>query len=494
MSGKPRHIVFAWPNPSYLRFFEGVVTALRARGHRVTIARWADGRDAAALARAGTLAALEQVPAADPAWRPFHETLGELADYVRFMAPEFAAHPYLRQRMDKYLPPRFAWLRQRAGCSAISARLTYAATRLLEDATPADAGLMAWLARLAPDVLVISPLVLRGPGGAAQTQLLKAAAQRGVPSVLTVGSWDHLSSKGLIRVRPDRVVVWNETQRTEAVRFHGMPAERVTVTGAYPWDIWFGMKPTVSREQFLATAGLPVDQPFVLYAGSSRGIVSPADERAFVRDWVTQLRQRPALARVGVMIRPHPGNRHWTDAPVDAPGPIAVWPVEPRSLPMTASEQLDYFHSLHYGSAVVGINTSAMIEAAIVGRPVLTVSGRGGAQDETIHFAYLTVENGGGVMRSTTFDEHAVQLEQALTDPGPLQAAAARFVRDFVRPFGDMTAGVPLCVAAIETAAGDAALTSSRHSGHPPVWLAPVRAAARMAARRLSSPTDGRRP
>ncbi len=63
---------------------------------------------------------------------------------------------------------------------------------------------------------------------------------------LCVWSWDHLSSKALIRVVPDKVMVWNTTQRDEAQRFHGVPADRVLVTGAQCFDQWFD-RPPIAR-------------------------------------------------------------------------------------------------------------------------------------------------------------------------------------------------------------------------------------------------------
>src|SRR3712207_6916201 len=47
-----------------------------------------------------------------------------------------------------------------------------------------------------------------------------------------------------------------------------------------------------------------------------------------------------------------------------------------------------FYDSLHHAAAVVGVNTTAMIEAAIVGRPVLTVLDDAFAltQRGTLHF------------------------------------------------------------------------------------------------------------
>jgi hypothetical protein len=53
--------------------------------------------------------------------------------------------------------------------------------------------------------------------GSRQVDYVRAAKARGIRSVLAVGSWDHLTTKGLIHELPDRIIVWNELQRTEAV-------------------------------------------------------------------------------------------------------------------------------------------------------------------------------------------------------------------------------------------------------------------------------------
>jgi hypothetical protein len=445
-------MLFAVPVPEYLRFFEEVIERLRDRGHEVIIAIEREGKDAGAVARAHAAARVERIPAA-VRWRAFYETLGETTDYLRFMTPEFADKPYLRRRMDKYLPDRFAGLRRVRTLPSAVVNAAYGLSRLLERVTPGDAVLREFLARVQPDAMVLSPLVLRGTGGARQTQLLKAARRLGIPTALAVGSWDHLSSKGFIRLAPDRVLVWNETQTREAVTYHRIDPADVRVTGAYPWDLWFRTSASRSREAFLADAGLPADRPYVLYVGSSRGIAAPAAELAFVEDWLRALRAAddPVVRSIGVMIRPHPTNRdHWMRASLEPLGPARVWPLAQPALPMTAEDHATYHDSLFFSSAVVGINTSAMIEAAIVGRPVLTVRHEGVAQDETVHFAYLTRAEGGSVDVASSMDEHVAQLASVLRDPASVRDRTRAFVRNFVRPQGIEHPSGELFAAAVE--------------------------------------------
>ena len=89
---------------------------------------------------------------------------------------------------------------------------------------------------------------------------------------------------------PDRVFVWNEFQAREAVDLHGLEYERIVVTGAQLFDTWFARSPSTSRQEFLASAGLPPGSPFVLYVGSSRNIAPAGCEIAFVLRWLRELR------------------------------------------------------------------------------------------------------------------------------------------------------------------------------------------------------------
>ena len=73
--------------------------------------------------------------------------------------------------------------------------------------------------------------------------------------------------------------VWNETQRGEAVALHGVPADRLIVTGAQCFDQWFDRSPSRERARFCLDAGLPDERPFILYVCSSpfRGSPPEAD-------------------------------------------------------------------------------------------------------------------------------------------------------------------------------------------------------------------------
>ena len=437
----PVKILCVFPYPGYLRLFGTTLATLCHQGHAVALAyelpeKRADRTDAV---DSGGATVIGQVPPTPADQARLLNPVNAIADYLRFATPEFADRPYLRGRMRKYLPDAWARLERWRSIPRVVERTAHHVARACERLTPAPPAVVRFLADASPDILVISPLVLRGPGGVRQAQIVKAARRLRIPVVLAVGSWDHLSSKGLVRVRPDWTVLWNDHQKREAVEMHGLPPDRVVVTGAPPFDFWFDLSPAMTRAAFLASVGLPADASYLVYVGSTRSIVPQAVELGFVREWVAALRQsRHAPVRsLRVLVRPHPANAaHWQDA--DVGDGVVIWPREAPKVPMNARARLDYYHTLHFSCGVVGVNTSAMIEAAIVGRPVYAIQRPelAGGQWGTDHFQYLLPATGGPVRAASSYDEHFDQVMADLLDRAPAQRAAATFVRSFVRPLG----------------------------------------------------------
>jgi hypothetical protein len=280
-----------------------------------------------------------------------------------------------------------------------------------------------------------------------------------------VKSWDNLSSKSLIRPVPDRLFVWNDTQRGEAETLHGIPREQIVITGAQCFDDWFDWRPR-PREVICGRAGLDPERPLVLYACCAPW--TGQSEVAFVRRWAAVLPEG-----LQVLVRPHPKRPgEWLDADLsDLPG-VAVYPREGHA-PTDDETKADYFDSLHHSAALVGLNTSAMIEAAIVGRPVLTVLDPEyeRVQLGTIHFRYLLEAGGGAVQVAHTLDEHAGQLRAALADGTEARRRAEAFVADFVRPRGLDRAATPIFVDEVERLAAAPAPAPRR----TPAALLPLR-------------------
>lgn len=437
-------ILFSMRHAGALRNFGSTVDELSRRGHQVHLVfmtrdKLNDPRLLQDLQRQHSRLTASDTWNRPPrrAWAGVVKAVRSTADYARYRTPEFAAADALRARAARLASPLaravvdLPGVRSRAGL----ARLTRA-LNAIDRAVPADPFVVDLVRAQAPDALLVTPLVELG---SEQVEYLKAARQLGIPSALLVHSWDNLTNKGLIHARPDRVFVWNEAQRHEAVAMHGIPAAQVVATGAPVYDQWFARRPGTTREEFCRRAGLPDDRPFLLYLCSSQ-FIAP-HEAAFVTRWIAAVRAAadPRVRDAGIVIRFHPRTelKQWKRFDRTAfPGAV-IWPSEPAN-PVDPASKSDYFDSLYHAAAAVGVNTSAQIEAGIVGRPVFSirVPEYQKTQEGTLHFHHLLRDSGGLLHLADTLEAHVAALAGAF-DRRPEDAQRLRrFVEGFVRPLG----------------------------------------------------------
>ena len=102
-----------------------------------------------------------------------------------------------------------------------------------------------------------------------ESEFLKYARKAGVPSVGMVKSWDVLTTKGYIPVPLDYYLVWNQVMIDEITQLHGVPEDRLAVTGIPHFDVYADTACAPSREEFLARHGLDPAKQTVLFASTS---------------------------------------------------------------------------------------------------------------------------------------------------------------------------------------------------------------------------------
>jgi hypothetical protein len=303
---------------------------------------------------------------------------------------------------------------------------------------------------MGPDVVLVTPLV---DFGSRQLDYLKAARHLGIRNGLCVASWDNLTNKGIIQLEPDRVLVWNEDQRKEAVELHGIPEEKVVITGAQSFDKWFEAKPSIDRVAFCRSHGFDPARPTVLYVCSSAFIAEK--EADFVLRWLGRIRasEHFVLRSANVLIRPHPLNAgQWSEVDLSSWERVTVYP-RGGAYVTTEKARAEYYDAIYHSDAVVGINTSALIEAGIIGRISHTILTEEFAdtQEGTLHFDYLVRD--GYLQVARDFDEHERQLAETLTGGVDAGARVRAFVRRFVRPLGMDRPCTPIVADAIEALA-----------------------------------------
>lgn len=435
-------IVFAALHNGYYRNLDTVVDQLARRGHEIYLG--AERKDSSfggqpivdRLTSAYANVTSGRIAMRDPESLFLASKIRFAIDYLRYLEPTYGPSSGLWLRARERTPTGMVRLSR----SALLAwrpvrRLLIRALDRVDHAVPASPDIERFLDEHQPDLVVVTPLI--GLVASSQIDLLRSAVQRGISTAVMVWSWDHLSSKALIRDVPDALFVWNDVQKREAMDMHGIPDARIHVTGAQVCDRWFGRVPTRSRAQFVRDAGLADERPYVMWTGSALLPGTPPEPGIFMR-WASHLRQShdPHVRDVAILLRPHPSRiGEWSSNEWRSVGNVVMF----GGPPVDDQGREDYFDSLYYSAAVVGITTTAFLDAAVVGRPVMSFYADDlvPEHEASLHFQYLVDAERGLLTMANSLEEHARQLASAIAGPPPdMLVRQRRFVHHFIRPRG----------------------------------------------------------
>ncbi|MEG3581590.1 MAG: hypothetical protein VX359_01290 [Chloroflexota bacterium] len=259
---------------------------------------------------------------------------------------------------------------------------------------------------------------------------IKACSALKIPSVVQIVSWDNLTTKGLYHYKPTLMLAWNKAHKEEAINIHGIPKERIAITGSPFMDKWFNHKSTIrTKNEFFSALSLNPNDPLVTYLGSSKNIVG--EEEAAIAEKLFQNLRRKGIQMI---IRPHGANSEQFKSLASK---IPVIPEE-GDLPDTSDAKRLMVETMSYSSATVGINTTAMIDSIILGTPSVTLLKKEFdlGQSLTQHFENL---------RKTKIFPEAINesdasdiLEKIIGDPQNFKEKQEfqEFISNFCRPEG----------------------------------------------------------
>jgi hypothetical protein len=444
-------IAFVIDSPAVSRSFERIFRQLCAQGHRVTVIYGNYDRphtvDRALKACQAELSNFMAVPMLGRKQCLWLSNVREIIDYANYLRPRhptpWESRRWRRQIIFKPISKMLKY--SEAANKLLANQHVFQLLKWMERRIPPDPDILHWLEDHRPDVVVASPYIVPRTG---EIEYIQAARALDIPTMAIVLSWDNLTTKGTFHIIPDAVLVWNDVLVNEAADFHDVPHDKLLVTGAPVFDFWFEMKPKLDYASFCDIVGINADQPFVLYLCSSKYI--SGDETAFVKEFAKALGGGEGTQRVKVLVRPHPLNSEiWNGIEGES---IAVWPRSAFWVDTPQAKQ-DYYHSIYHSRAVIGVNTSAIIEAAILDRPCVTIVDKEYKfkQNGQGHFGHLIRADFMEITHS--FAESAEVIAAILTGKDAKKKQRHRFVSDFIRPHGLDRSASEILASVIEAAA-----------------------------------------
>ncbi|MYM60752.1 hypothetical protein GTG28_16100 [Vibrio sp. OCN044] len=133
--------------------------------------------------------------------------------------------------------------------------------------------------------------------------ILKTAYNKSTYSTLLIHSWDNLPARGFFSASPNRVLVWNEVMKQQAVELHGISSDSISIIGVPQFFGYKKFADMVDRKFFYETYGLEKGYKVITYTCSASRVFP--DEPLFIEYLIDIMRNED----VYIIIRLHPTER-----------------------------------------------------------------------------------------------------------------------------------------------------------------------------------------
>jgi hypothetical protein len=259
---------------------------------------------------------------------------------------------------------------------------------------------------------------------------LNAARRLELPVVGYVASWDHTVGKGIVSPHVTRYVVQNSVMRGDLVRYHGIPSERVVVTGWPQTDVFAAARPRAAFDELVRELGLDPGRPVVLVAGNTP--TNAPYEGLFVDRLVAWWREfKPGFQ---LLFRPHPRDREWRErfsAALDIPAAAVS---EPSYTDLETLATL-----LQHVDCVVANAGTILLDSLVNDRPAVCVLYDEGAPAGELHAElnvtgehYRELFASGAFQRAMTFEDVVSGIDRSLARPEELADERRRVAHEVV--------------------------------------------------------------
>jgi hypothetical protein len=218
--------------------------------------------------------------------------------------------------------------------------------------------------------------------------LLRTAARRRVRSMAVDPSWDNFTNKLLPVRRVNRLIVWNDLMRRQAIDLHGYQPDEIRVAGAPQFDEYFSGQPGSTREAFFERIGADPARRLVTVTTTPRELYPHHDHvlRVLMRA-VDGGRFQPPTQ---VLVRLHPRDeadayRELARVPhliIEKPFRESIRTGDGLSVDVMKENQRHLADTLRHSDVIVNVASTIAIEACIFDTPVVNVSFDGEAASE----------------------------------------------------------------------------------------------------------------
>lgn len=221
-----------------------------------------------------------------------------------------------------------------------------------------------------------------------EIHLLRTAKKMGVKNVGFINSWDKATARCIIRLLPDKFIVFNDIVKKELVRHNEVLGKDIFISGLPQYD-QYARPVALSRSVFFQGIGFgPEIKRVLVYAPNGR--YSQSVDGGMINLLLSFMEEELVPADVGLIVRFQPND--FVDMSTIRPMPKLVCQIP--GIRFSGERGIDWdmdskdiallVNTLFHASLFICYTSSLSVDAAVFGKPVINVDFELNKHDEAM--------------------------------------------------------------------------------------------------------------
>ncbi len=226
-----------------------------------------------------------------------------------------------------------------------------------------------------PDLVFIPDVIgLQGIG------ILREAKRQKIKTLGMCGSWDHFAKK-YEPLKVDRLLVWNEVLKKEAVELHNYNENNVFAVGVPQYDLFARKNLLMERKEFFDKFNLDMEKALIFFASEAKH--SP-DDGDIVEMMLNFMKENKFLSGAQIFLRPYPGvkfDHQKFDKFNGASNLYINWIELDKSFGMashpwipTLDRMIDFMNIIYHSDIIINTYSSISVEASAFLKPIININ------------------------------------------------------------------------------------------------------------------------
>lgn len=210
--------------------------------------------------------------------------------------------------------------------------------------------------------------------------VIREARRQRIMTIGMPGSWDHFPKK-FEPLRADKLMVWNEVNKKEAIELQDYKESDIIVTGASFYDIFTYNKLLMSRNEFLSKFGLDKNRKIIFFASGTKYSPYDGDTVDIILKFV---KENELSVPSQIFLRPYPGVKSDHDKFDKFAGEKFIYTdwIEPKKIFGQSAHAwypnfdsiAHFLNCIYHADIIVNAYSSVSVEASVYLKPIINVN------------------------------------------------------------------------------------------------------------------------